>query len=163
MANDAMRDLYVQGLQALHTAGQQGSQAAAAALEAASAPELKQELQQGSQLAQQHAQRLQQLLQMAGAPAQGAKNEIIEGIQAASKRIIESAQDPQTRDAGIIASGQIALHYHIAAFGTLAAYAKALGMTDAAQMLHQTIQEVKQQDERYTQLAEQMVNKQAAA
>lgn len=163
MANDAMKDVYVQGLQALHTAGQQGSQAAASILEAASAPELKQELQQGSQLAQRQAERLQQLMQAAGAPAQGTQNEISEGIIAASKRIMQSARDPQTRDAGIIASGQIALHYHIAAYGTLAGHAKALGMMDAARMLHEMVEETKRQDERYTQLAERMVNQQAAA
>ena len=163
MAKEAMKELFAQGLQALYTAGQQGSQAAAAALEAASAPELKQELQQGSQMAKRHAERLERLLSLAGAPAQGTKNEISEGIQAASKRIMEVANDPQARDAGIIASGQIALHYYIAAFGTLAANAKALGMTEAAGLLHEMVEDSKRQDERYTQLAEQLINKQAAA
>ena len=150
MASDAMKDLFVQGLQALYTAGQQGSQAAAAIAQAASAPELKQEVQQGSQLAQRQAERLEKLFGMAGASAEGTKNEISEGIQAASKRIMEGSRDSQTRDAGIIASGQIAMHYYIAAFGTLAGYAKALGMTDAAGLLHEMVEDSKQQDERLT-------------
>ena len=163
MAHDAMKKLFVQGLQALYTAGEEGSKSAAANLDAASSPELKQALQDGSELAKRHAERTQQLFQMAGAQPGSTDNPILQGIQAANKRILDASDDAQTRDAGIIATGQIALHYHIAAFGTLGGYAKALGMTDAAGLLHGMVQECKQMDERYTRIAEKVVNPQASA
>ena len=105
MASDAMKKLFVQGLQALHTAGEEGSKSAAANLEVASAPELKQALRDGSEAAKQHAERMRQLFQMAGAPPGGTDNPIIQGIQAANRRILDASDDAQTRDAGISAAG----------------------------------------------------------
>lgn len=163
MANDALKTLFVQGLQALHTAGEEGSKSAAANLDAASAPELKQMLREGSEAAKGHAERMEQLFQMAGARPGGKENPVMRGIQAANEQILDASDDAQTRDAGIIATGQIALHYHIAAFGTLGAYAKALGMTEAAGLLHRMVEECKQMDERYTRLAETVVNPRASA
>lgn len=61
------------------------------------------------------------------------------------------------RDLGITAHAQIVLHYHIVSYGTLAAYAKALGMKEAAQTLHDMLEQVKAQDQKYTQLATQLL------
>ena len=163
MASEAFKKLFVQGLQALHASGEEGSKSAAANLDAASAPELKQLLREGSEAAKSHAERMGQLFQMAGAQPGGTENPVMQGIQAANRRILDASDDAQTRDAGIIATGQIALHYHIAAFGTLGAYAKALGMTEAAGLLHRMVEECKQMDERYTRLAERVVNPRASA
>ena len=66
------------------------------------------------------------------------------------------------RDAGIIASGQIALHYHTAAYGTLRSFADALGNQEASQLMQQTLDERTQQDQDMPRLAEQVVNPQAA-
>ena len=163
MAQDAMRKLFVQGLQALHTSGEEGSKSAAANLAAASSPELKEALQDGSELAKRHAERIQQLFQMVGTQPGSTDNPILRGIQAVNERILDASDDAQTRDAGIIATGQIALHYHIAAFGTLGAHAKALNLTEAAGLLHQMVEDCKRMDERYTKIAERVVNPQAAA
>lgn len=75
---------------------------------------------------------------------------------------MNEAQDPDARDAGIIASGQIALHYYIAAYGTLRSYADALGNQEASQLMQQTLDERKQQDQDMSRLAEQVVNPKAA-
>lgn len=66
-----------------------------------------------------------------------------------------------TRDAGIIAQGQIALHYHIAAYGTFAAYVKVLGINEAAATLKGMVEETKAVDERYSRLAERLINPRA--
>ncbi len=163
MANDNLKDFYVQGLQALHVAGQKGREAANETLGAITSPELKQMVQQDTDLLQQQSERLNDLLQKAGAQASGQQNAIIEGIQAGAKQIREAAKDDTTRDAGIVASGQIALHYYIAAFGSLAALAKTLGMNDAAGVLKQITDECKQRDQKYTDLAEQVINPQSKA
>jgi ferritin-like metal-binding protein YciE len=161
MSSDAMKTVYVQGLQAIYTASQQGRDTAAATLQAATAPELKQQLEAGTQVANQHAQRIEELFRLIGTEPSGTQNEIMQGIQTANTRIMGAARDGATRDAGIIASGQIALHYQIAAYGTLAAHAKALGLQDAAATLHGMVDECRQADQRYTQLAEQLINPRA--
>ena len=161
MSTEAMKGVYIQGLQALHTAAQQARDTTAATLDAAMAPELKQMLQEGSQASERQAQRLQELFRQAGVEPSGTENEIMQGIQTANTRIMRAARDDATRDAGIIASGQIALHYKIAAYGTLAAHAKALGMNDAAATLHQMVEECRQADQRYSELAERLINPRA--
>lgn len=161
MAQDALKQTSVQGLQALHTAAQQGSEAAGEIERAATHPELKAQLRQGSEAARHQAERLNGLFAAVGERPGGTKNEISEGIIAASGRIMRSAGDETTRDAGIIASGQIALHYHIAAYGTLAAHAKVLGLDEAARTLHEMVEEAREADQRYSDLAERVINPRA--
>lgn len=163
MSNENLKQFYVEGLQALRTAGQKGHEAASEIMQAATSPELRQLMQQGTDLAQQHANRLDSLLQQAGGQPGGHPNEIIEGIQAGARRIQQAAKDDAVRDAGIIDSAQIALHYHIAAYGSLAAHAKTLGLSNEAAQLKQMVDECKQQDERFTELAERAVNPQSKA
>ena len=53
-------------------------------------------------------------------------------------------------------------HYEIATYGSLVQLAKTLGMNDAAEILHQTLEEEKQADEKLTEIAEWNVNQAAA-
>lgn len=162
MAKDAYKDWYVQGLQALKSAGDQGKEAAADALKSVTAPEVRQLVEGGSKMDEQNAERIASLLKKAGGDANGMPNTIMEGIRAGNRQVVEAAKDSEVRDASIIAAGQIAMHYYIAAFGTLAASAKHLGMNDDAQTLKQMTDAVKVQDERFTDVAERMANKRAA-
>jgi ferritin-like metal-binding protein YciE len=57
-------------------------------------------------------------------------------------------------DACVIASGQRAEHYEMAAYGTLVAWARAMGHTEAADLLQETLDEQKAADEKLTGLAE---------
>ena len=66
-------------------------------------------------------------------------------------------------DAGLIAVAQHVEHYEIASYGTVRAWAMSLGHKDHAKLLEQTLEEEKQTDEKLSQLAERLVNRQAAA
>jgi hypothetical protein len=90
-----------------------------------------------------------------------AKTKVCAGLQG----IIEEGSDTikqqvkgATLDAGIIAGGQRAEHYEMAAYGTLIAWAKALGHDDIAALLSDTLQEEKAADEKLTELAEAGIN-----
>ncbi len=163
MSNENLKQFYMQGLQALKVAGQRGHEAASETLGAVTSPELKQLVQQDTEMTQRHAKQLDELLQKAGGQAGPMENPIIEGIQAGAKHIRGAAKDDMTRDAGIVDSAQIALHYYIAAYGSLAAHAKTLGMSDAAGVLKGMADECKQQDQKFTELAERAVNPQSKA
>ncbi|RYZ94172.1 MAG: DUF892 family protein [Proteobacteria bacterium] len=161
--NESYREWYIQGLQALKSASELGKQAAQASADAATNPELKRAVQEGSQKAEEHARIIGQLLEKAGGSAGGKQNEIMEGICAGNQQVIEAAGDAETRDAAVIASGQIALHYYIAAYGTLASTAKHLGLTEEAAQISAMNDDIKAQDERYTQMAESFINSDAKA
>ena len=75
---------------------------------------------------------------------------------------MEEDFDESTMDACLIAAGQRAEHYEIAAYGTLVAWAKVLGHDDAAALLEQTLAEEKAADEKLSGLAEGGINQDAA-
>ena len=54
---------------------------------------------------------------------------------------MEEDFDETTMDACLIAAGQRAEHYEMAAYGTLVAWAQAMGHTEAAKLLQQTLEE----------------------
>ena len=58
-----------------------------------------------------------------------------------AKSIMEEDFDDTTMDACLIAAGQRAEHYEMAAYGTLVAWAQAMGHTEAAKLLQQTLDE----------------------
>ena len=157
MATNGMKMLFVQGLQAMHAADEQGRTTTADIEKAASDPRLKEAFKEGNQVAQSLDQKLGQVFQQAGEQPGGRKNHAIEGIAEDAQQVRKSEKEPRARDLGIIAHAQIALHYHIASYGTLASYAQALGMKEAAQTLHDMLEEVKAQDGKYTQLATQFL------
>jgi ferritin-like metal-binding protein YciE len=65
-------------------------------------------------------------------------------------------------DACLIASGQRAEHYEMAAYGTLVAWARILGHNDVADLLEETLDEEKAADEKLSSLAEGGINQEAA-
>jgi ferritin-like metal-binding protein YciE len=119
-------------------------------------PELKTLLKRGNETAKQWEQRIERAIAEAGG-VDSQDNEILEAHYEVSKEIRGNASTDQVRDLGIITSGQLALHYWIASFGTVASYAKAAGLTQTAQELHQCVEDAKQADEQHTALAERLL------
>ena len=86
----------------------------------------------------------------------------IAGIIEEGKSIMEEDFDDTTMDACLIAAGQRAEHYEMAAYGTLIAWAQAMGHTEAAKLLQQTLDEEKAADQKLSDLAEGGINQSAA-
>ena len=84
------------------------------------------------------------------------------GIIEEGKSIMEEDFDDETMDACLIAAGQRAEHYEMAAYGTLVAWAQAMGHDDAAGLLDEILDEEKAADEKLTGLAEGGINEGAA-
>src|SRR5712691_3218191 len=75
---------------------------------------------------------------------------------------MEEDFDETTMDACLIAAGQRAEHYEMAAYGTLVAWAREMGHTDAEKLLQATLDEEKAVDEKLTALAGGGINQEAA-
>jgi hypothetical protein len=65
-------------------------------------------------------------------------------------------------DACLIAAGQRAEHYEMAAYGTLVAWARGMGHERAANLLQETLDEEKAADKKLTSIAEAGINQEAA-
>ncbi|HEY0770324.1 MAG TPA: ferritin-like domain-containing protein [Sphingobacteriaceae bacterium] len=107
--------------------------------------------------------RLEQVFGRLGKAAQGKKCDAMEGLVEEGKSILEDTEEgSMTRDAGIISASQKIEHYEIASYGTLRTLANVLGLTDAADLLEQTLEEEKQTDVNLTIIAEGFINESAS-
>ena len=152
MNEQALKQLMAQGLGALKAGGEIGAKAADEIENDAKDSQLKSALQQGSQTAQQWATRIDRALQEAGGSDVN-DNPIIEAHYEVGKRIRNQAPDDFSRDLGIIAAAQLALHYWIASFGTMRAYAKRANLSQTEQEMAQCLQEAEQADKKMTDIA----------
>ena len=157
MADQEIKTLIANGLQALKAGSEVAKKATAEIQNDASHPDLKSALQAGNSISEQWAQRIQQAITEAGS-AEDAGNPILDAHYEVSKRIRQKAPDATSRDLGIVAAGQLALHYWIASFGTLGNYASKLGMEQVSQSMHSSLEEAKQADQQHTALAEKLLN-----
>ncbi len=107
----------------------------------------------------QHVIRLEQVFSIIGEEADADKCKIMESItDAGSKTISKTEDDTYLRDAGLIFSGQMAEHYEIAFYGNMVELAKALGYSEAADILEQTLAEEKDADALLSTIGHQVVN-----
>jgi ferritin-like metal-binding protein YciE len=109
-----------------------------------------------------HVSRLEQVFRTLGQKPKAKHCDGIAGIIEEGGSVMKEGFDDTAMDACLIAGGQRAEHYEIAAYGSLIAWAKAMGHEDAADILHQTLEEEKAADEKLTQIAEAGINEAAA-
>jgi ferritin-like metal-binding protein YciE len=107
-------------------------------------------------------QRLEQVFKIIGAKPQAKKCEAINGITDEGKEIMTEYKGSPALDSGLLAAAQAVEHYEISRYGTLKTWAEELGHGDAARLLDATLQEEKKTDAALTQIAEAVVNQEAA-
>jgi ferritin-like metal-binding protein YciE len=109
-----------------------------------------------------HVDKLEQVFGTLDEKVRGKHCDGIAGIIEEGKSVMEEDFDAETMDACLIAGGQRAEHYEIAAYGTLIAWAKVMGHKEAANLLEEILEEEKAADEKLTALAEGGINQAAA-
>lgn len=157
MNKDALKQLIAQGLAAMKAGSKVATGAQGEIQNDVRHPDLKAALEQGSQTSQHWAQRIDQALQEAGGSGEQS-NPVVEALYEVSRQIRQQAPDDASRDLGIIASGQLALHYWIAGFGTMRTYASQLGMDETARNMEASLNEAKQADDQLTEIAKRIMS-----
>ena len=157
MDKDAVRTLVGQGLSAMKAGSKVAASATSEIGKDLRHPDLKSALDKGNQVSQQWAQRIDQALGEVGSGGEQ-QNPILEAHYEVSRKIRQQAPDDSSRDLGIIADGQLALHYWIAAFGTIRTYAGQLGMSQTEQSMQASLDEAKQADEQHTPIAKRILS-----
>ena len=131
-------------------------------IEASRSPELRRALEQHLEETRTHVTRLDQVFRICGAEPKTEGNDVVDEMKDAAEDVISATEDaPSLRDAGLIACGNQVEHYEIAVYGTLESYARQLGLTEAASLLQQTLNEEKAADAKLTQIGETVVNPRA--
>ncbi len=129
----------------------------------AASPELREAFSTHLEETKGQVARLEEVFAAIGEKVRGKHCDGIAGIIEEGKSIMEEDFDDATMDACLIAAGQRAEHYEMAAYGTLVAWARALGQDDAAELLEETLNEEKAADEKLSALAENGINQEAAS
>ena len=157
-----LHDAFIDELRDVYDGERQLTKALAKLAETATAPPLREAFQSHLEETRGQIERLEQVFESLDEKARGKHCEGIAGIIDEGKSIMEQDFDDDTMDACLIAAGQRAEHYEMAAYGTLVAWARAMGHTEAAELLQQTLDEEKAADEKLSDLAEGGINQGAA-
>ncbi len=158
-----LQDLFQDTLKDIYYAERKILKALPKMARAAQSEELRAAFEKHRDQTEGQIERLQQVFEILGKRAQGKTCDAIEGIISEGEEIIEEFKDTPALDAGLISSAQAVEHYEITRYGTLKRWAETLGMTDAAKLLDQTLQEESQTDSDLTQLADSFANQAAQA
>ena len=105
--------------------------------------------------------RLDQVFRIIGKPARGKTCDAINGIADEGAEIMKDFRGMPALDAGLVAAAQAVEHYEISRYGTLRTWAEQMGMSDAAKLLQQTLDEEEATDHALTELATSVANLEA--
>jgi len=111
---------------------------------------------------QNQVSRLEKVFNSIEKKAVAKKCEAMEGLIMESQEIMEECEEGAMCDAGIISAAQKIEHYEIATYGTLRQFAETLDLTEAVDLLEETLEEEKAADEKLTEVAVSAVNVKAA-
>lgn len=149
-----MKDMYFAEKQVLKTLPKMARQSDSA--------ELREAFEHHRDETEQQIANLEKVFELIGVRPRGVTCQAIEGILDEGKEIMEEASDADTRDAGMIAAAQSVEHYEITRYGTMVAWATRLGMTDAATLLQENLDQEYAADQKLSKIAEEKLNKEAA-
>jgi ferritin-like metal-binding protein YciE len=157
-----LHDAFIDELRDAYDAEKQLTKALPKMARAASSPDLRAAFEHHLEETRGQIERLEQVFESLDENARGKHCDGIAGIIEEGNSVMQENFDEATMDACLIAGGQRAEHYEMAAYGTLIAWAEVMGHTEAVDLLQQTLDEEKAADEKLSALAEAGINLSAA-
>src|SRR5215204_2397 len=130
-----LHDAFIDELRDTYDAEKQLTKALTKLAKASSNPKLREAFESHLEETQAHIERLEQVFGSLDEKARGKHCDGIAGIIEEGKSIMGEDFDDTTMDACLIAAAQRAEHYEMAAYGTLVAWAEAMGHTEEARLL----------------------------
>jgi ferritin-like metal-binding protein YciE len=158
-----LHDAFLDELRDAYDAEKQLTKALPKMTKAATSPELRGAFATHLEETKEHVAKLEEVFGLLEEKVRGKHCEGIAGIIEEGKSIMHEDFDQATMDACLVAAGQRAEHYEIAAYGTLVAWARAMGHDDAAELLEGILEQEKAADEKLSTLAERSINEEAAS
>jgi ferritin-like metal-binding protein YciE len=161
MARTTLEDLFIHELSDIYSAEKQIAKALPRLARAATNPLLAEAFTSHLEETQGQIERIDQIVELTGFKLKRMKCVATEGLIEEGKELLEEIEKGEVLDAALIGASQKIEHYEIAAYGTLIALSKYLGLNDAAELLAATLAEEKGADENLSAIAEQGGNQAA--
>jgi ferritin-like metal-binding protein YciE len=156
-----MDDLFLHTLQDIYYAEHQIEKALPDMVQKASDSELKKGFQGHLKQTKGQIKRLEQVFKKLKLEPSGTKCPAIDGILDEASDIASDVTDKIVLNAALIAAAQAVEHYEITRYGTLVAWAKALGRNDVAKLFAANLKEEKATDKKLNGIAKRKVNRKA--
>jgi ferritin-like metal-binding protein YciE len=156
-----MNDLFLHTLQDIYYAEHQIEKALPDMAAKASDKELKKGFQMHLRQTRGQIKRLDQIFKKLKEKPSGVRCPAIDGIIDEANDIAGDVTDKVVLNAALIGAAQAVEHYEITRYGTLAAWARALGRTDVARLINANLKEEKATDKKLNGLAKRKVNRKA--
>jgi ferritin-like metal-binding protein YciE len=158
-----MDDLFLHTLQDIYYAEHQIEKALPDMIKKASDPELKRGFQMHLKQTRGQIKRLDRAFKALKQKPQGTKCPAIDGIIDEANEVAGEVSDKVVLNAALIAAAQAVEHYEITRYGTLVAWARALGRSDIAKLFNMNLKEEKATDKKLNGIAKRKVNRKAVA
>ncbi|KQZ95902.1 hypothetical protein ASD64_18375 [Mesorhizobium sp. Root157] len=158
-----LEDLFLDGLKDIYYAEKKILKALPKMIKGAESQEVSAAFEKHLRETEGQVDRLEQVFEMLEKPARGKTCPAIDGIIEEGSEILEEYKGAPAVDAGLVAAAQAVEHYEIARYGTLIAWAKELGMSDAVVLLKATLEEESGTDEALSALGQGGINERAMA
>jgi ferritin-like metal-binding protein YciE len=162
MATSRLEDIFMMTLKDIYHGEKQIAKALPKMAKHAQSPHLKEALSHHLEETKGQVARLERVFQLLDKPPRGETCEAIKGLIEEGEEVMEKADNGAVCDAGMIGVGQAIEHYEIARYGTLMAWARQLGMTEATSLFEETLKEEKKADATLNDIALHEVNRKAA-
>lgn len=158
---NTLRDLLIEELRDLYHAEKQLVRAVPKLVKAVEADAMKTHLRDGLEKTKGRIERLESVFESLETRTRGKPCHAMEGLLQEAEEVLEADYAPKLRDAALVAALQKAVHYSIASYGTVAAFAKAVGEEEAAGALGELLQQMRNADEEANEIASSTVNPRA--
>jgi ferritin-like metal-binding protein YciE len=162
MPATSLTDLYVQKLQLLLEAEEQGLDAIPQLAQMVRDAKLRDTLQTHRRQSLEHILRLEELIASRGRRPRNGECVSMRALIEEAHDTVAMIEDPDTIDAFVIGAQQAIEHHEIAAYGTARSWARQLGLDADADVLQKTLDEERDVDELLSTIAEGRVNERAA-
>ena len=154
MSITTAQDLFIDELKDIYSAEKQAIKSYPRIAKVVSSEELKQALQEHLAQTKGQLERLDRVFEILEKRSGGKTCEAMKGLLEEASESIEEIEQGPVLDVAIIAAAQRIEHYEIAAYGTVATLAQAMGQTEIYELLAQTLQEEKDTDQLLTGVSE---------
>jgi ferritin-like metal-binding protein YciE len=162
VADKTLHDLFIDELQDAYGGEKQLIKALPKLAKAANSAQLRTAFRSHLSQTRGQVKRLDKVFKSLGEKPRAKHCEGLAGIIKEGGKVMEEGFDPEAMDAALIAAGQRAEHYEMAAYGTLVAWARIMGHTTAAKLLQLNLNEEGAADQKLSNLAEMSLNQRAA-
>lgn len=151
-----LKELLVEELKDLYSAEKQIVKALPKIIRGAASAELKQAIQKHLEVTKQQVTRLEEVFGQLDEKAKAKHCKGMEGLLQEGAECLEEEDAGVLRDLQLIGAAQRVEHYEVAAYGTAKAMAEKLGLSEAAELLIQTLEEEEEADKTLTGVAESL-------